>query len=168
MSGCSPELDCFWIDNPQLFINIAFLLSFATLLEIFFLVLYQRLTFKNAATPTCCQLALMDNVTNPHLIIVVSSIEQLSQNQSDSSQPVDPPDQSNISINVDPDNISRKWINHYALLHFAYSSCPLSRKFTWRSITFNFSRPRLATDTKLIANESCCSIARDCFSKSEL
>ena len=108
MSGCSPGLDCFWIDNPQLLITIAFLLGFATLFEIFFLVLYQRLTFKKTVMPTCCQLALMDNVTNPHLIIVVSSIEQLSQNQSDSSQPVDPPDQSNISINVDPDNISRE------------------------------------------------------------
>ena len=104
--GCSPEpfTDCYWLQKSQLFTTIEFLLGFAALFEIFFLVLYRRHTFKNASMPNCCQLSPIDSVTNPNSIVA----EQLSPTQSDSIESVNQPIQSITNVNFEEDTISEE------------------------------------------------------------
>ena len=109
VSGCSPEpfTSCYWLQKPDLLTTISFLLGFAALFEIVFLVLYRRHTYKNATMPNCCQLAPNDSVTNPNSI-VVSNVEQLSQSQTDSSQSDNQPIQSITNVNFEEDTISEE------------------------------------------------------------
>ena len=108
VSGCSPGDYCYWLENTKLLNPIVILFGIAAFLELVFLVLYCKHSFKNVTRPNCCQLYPIDSVTNPHSIVVVGNNEQLSQGHTDSNQPVNETDQSIINVNFEQDTPSEE------------------------------------------------------------